>query len=144
MIQPAARSFGNALLRRSEHLGLSPFSLRSSTLTIRSLASLAEEEPYHCSHSLLILGKPGGGKGTISGKILHDFPQFRHVSTGDELRQHVRNGTELGIEAKKYMDGMFLVCVYGYVVLGCFEFGACHEYLSRHTISNSTSYQYSL
>jgi len=57
----------------------------------------------------VILGKPGGGKGTISGKILHDFPQFRHVSTGDELRQHVRNGTELGIEAKKYMDAGALV-----------------------------------
>ena len=58
--------------------------------------------------------KPGGGKGTISGKILHDFPQFRHVSTGDELRQHVRNGTELGIEAKKYMDGTF-----GYAFMVC-------------------------
>ena len=66
---------------------------------------MPEEEPAHCSHSLLILGKPGGGKGTISGKILSDFPQFRHVSTGDELRQHVRNGTALGREAKKYMDG---------------------------------------
>jgi len=53
--------------------------------------------------------EPGGGKGTISGKILHDFPQFRHVSTGDELRQHVRNKTALGIEAKKYMDEGCLV-----------------------------------
>lgn len=72
------------------------------------MASLATTEDAYdqcSSHSLLILGKPGGGKGTISGKILHDFPQFRHVSTGDELRQHVRNGTELGMEAKKYMDG---------------------------------------
>ncbi len=57
-----------------------------------------------CAHSLLILGKPGGGKGTISGKILSDFPQFRHVSTGDQLRQHVRNETKLGLEAKKFMD----------------------------------------
>lgn len=63
----------------------------------------------HCAHSLLILGKPGGGKGTISGKILADFPQFRHVSTGDELRQHVRNQTPLGIEAKKFMDDGCLV-----------------------------------
>ncbi|KAL7467784.1 hypothetical protein ACHAXS_008024, partial [Conticribra weissflogii] len=53
--------------------------------------------------------EPGGGKGTISGKILQDFPQFRHVSTGDELRQHVRNRTPLGIEAKKYMDEGCLV-----------------------------------
>ena len=65
------------------------------------------QQQQQCAHSLLILGKPGGGKGTISGKILRDFPQFRHVSTGDELRQHVRNETPLGKEAKKYMDGAF-------------------------------------
>lgn len=71
-----------------------------------------------CAHSLLILGKPGGGKGTISGKILSDFPQFRHVSTGDQLRQHVRNETQLGLEAKKYMDGeFFFVCKYIYAYL---------------------------
>ncbi len=71
--------------------------------TSRSLGSSSMSSSS--SHSLLILGKPGGGKGTISGKILDDFPQFRHVSTGDELRRHVRNGTVLGMEAKKYMDG---------------------------------------
>ena len=76
--------------------------------TIRSLrlqstmaaSSAAEESP----HFALILGKPGGGKGTISNKILKDFPQFHHVSTGDLLRQHVREGTKLGSEAKNYMD----------------------------------------
>lgn len=59
----------------------------------------AEEE----SRFALILGKPGGGKGTISGKILKDFPQFHHVSTGDLLRSHVRQETKLGLEAAKYM-----------------------------------------
>jgi len=96
---------------------------RSPTTVVRSFASiyhadmedLSHEETSSpsstssssssCAHSLLILGKPGGGKGTISGKILSDFPQFRHVSTGDQLRQHVRNETKLGLEAKKYMDG---------------------------------------
>jgi nucleoside-triphosphate--adenylate kinase len=53
---------------------------------------------------MLILGKPGGGKGTISNKILNDFPIFKHVSTGDLLRQHVRNKTPIGIEAKQHMD----------------------------------------
>jgi len=76
-------------------------------------ATAASSPPSSCAHSLLILGKPGGGKGTISGKILSDFPQFRHVSTGDQLRQHVRNETQLGLEAKKYMDGeFFFVCKY--------------------------------
>ncbi|KAL7454849.1 hypothetical protein ACHAWC_009324 [Mediolabrus comicus] len=75
-----------------------------------SSASPSSSSPSSsCAHSLLILGKPGGGKGTISGKILSDFPQFRHVSTGDQLRQHVRNETQLGLEAKKYMDEGCLV-----------------------------------
>ena len=92
---------GTSLLRRHQ-----PQRLLSSA--IRTLSSAPQEEPLHCSHSLLILGKPGGGKGTISGKILNDFTQFQHVSTGDELRQHVRNGTDLGKEAKTYMDGEFI------------------------------------
>ena len=103
---PATRNIGNAILRRQR------ITTTCTPIAIRSLASLAQEEPQHCQHSLLILGKPGGGKGTISGKILNDFPQFRHVSTGDELRQHVRNGTELGKEAKKYMDGKLLLCAF--------------------------------
>lgn len=120
---PACRSIGASLLlrrrggRSHHHHHLL---LRSSLPVIRTLASVpaattdesssSSSGGHHkCSHSLLILGKPGGGKGTISGKILHDFPQFRHVSTGDELRQHVRNGTELGREAKKYMDEGCLV-----------------------------------
>lgn len=65
--------------------------------------------PEEESHFALILGKPGGGKGTISGKILKDFPQFHHVSTGDLLRAHVREGTDLGKKAKSYMDNGELV-----------------------------------
>jgi len=60
----------------------------------------AEEE----SNFALILGKPGGGKGTISGKILEDFPQFHHVSSGDLLRSHVSNETDIGVEAKRYIE----------------------------------------
>lgn len=58
---------------------------------------------------MLILGKPGGGKGTISKKILSDFTQFEHFSTGDMLRQHVRSETDLGVEAKQYMEQGALV-----------------------------------
>lgn len=57
----------------------------------------------------LILGKPGGGKGTISKKILSDFPEFRHLSTGDVLRRHVREETKIGKEAKTFMDSGKLV-----------------------------------
>jgi nucleoside-triphosphate--adenylate kinase len=56
----------------------------------------------------LIMGPPGGGKGTISKKILKEFP-FHHLSTGDELRAHVQNSTAVGQEAKQYMDSGALV-----------------------------------
>ena len=85
--------------------------------------STSSSSSSSCAHSLLILGKPGGGKGTISGKILSDFPQFRHVSTGDQLRQHVRNETKLGLEAKKYMDGKFQVVVV--IVCLLFHYNIC-------------------
>lgn len=68
------------------------------------MSSLSLAAPEEDCHFALILGKPGGGKGTISGKILKDFPQFHHVSTGDLLRNHVRAGTSLGKAAKGYMD----------------------------------------
>jgi len=68
-----------------------------------SSTPMMEAEAEEESHFALILGKPGGGKGTISGKILQDFPQFHHVSTGDLLRSHVRRETELGLEAATYM-----------------------------------------
>jgi len=50
----------------------------------------------------IILGAPGGGKGTISKKLIADFP-FTHVSTGDVLRKHVADKTPLGIQAKSFM-----------------------------------------
>jgi nucleoside-triphosphate--adenylate kinase len=48
------------------------------------------------------------GKGTVSKRLIKDFG-FHHVSTGDMLRQHVRDGTPLGLKAKDIMDqGMLL------------------------------------
>jgi len=73
------------------------------------MSSMTAQAPDEESHFALILGKPGGGKGTISGKILKDFPQFHHLSTGDLLRSHVREGTKLGKEAKCYMEAGKLV-----------------------------------
>lgn len=80
-------------------------SARNMNMMSRSfMSTMSLSHPEEDSHFLLILGKPGGGKGTISGKILKDFSRFHHVSTGDLLRQHVREQTKIGKEAKSYMD----------------------------------------
>ena len=53
--------------------------------------------------NLIFLGPPGAGKGTQS-KILEERYGFRQISTGDILRANVREGTELGVDAKGFMD----------------------------------------
>lgn len=55
-----------------------------------------------------MLGAPGAGKGT-QAKMIADKYGVPHVSTGDIFRANIKNGTELGIEAKKYMDQGLLV-----------------------------------
>jgi len=57
---------------------------------------------------IIMLGAPGAGKGTQAKKIAERYG-LPHVSTGDIFRANIKNGTELGIEAKKYMDQGMLV-----------------------------------
>lgn len=52
---------------------------------------------------LVLLGPPGAGKGTQASHIANAFA-VPHIATGEIFRQHVRNGTRLGAEAKAYMD----------------------------------------
>ena len=53
--------------------------------------------------NLILLGPPGAGKGTQAERLQDDFP-LAYVATGDILRAAVAQGTDLGKEAKKYMD----------------------------------------
>jgi adenylate kinase len=53
--------------------------------------------------NLILLGPPGSGKGTQGERLQEDF-RLPYYATGDILRAAVRDGTELGREAKEYMD----------------------------------------
>lgn len=57
---------------------------------------------------IIMLGAPGAGKGT-QAQMIADQYHIPHVSTGDIFRANIKNGTELGMEAKKYMDQGLLV-----------------------------------
>lgn len=57
---------------------------------------------------IIMLGAPGAGKGTQAEMICEKY-SLPHISTGDIFRANIKNGTELGKEAKKYMDQGLLV-----------------------------------
>lgn len=53
--------------------------------------------------NIVIFGAPGSGKGTQSDLLIKKYG-FGHISTGDVLRNEIKNGTELGKTAKGYID----------------------------------------
>ncbi|HEX8066580.1 MAG TPA: adenylate kinase [Thermoleophilaceae bacterium] len=58
--------------------------------------------------NLILLGPPGAGKGTQAQRLVEDF-DLPYYATGDILRAAVKEESELGREAKKYMEGGELV-----------------------------------
>jgi len=57
---------------------------------------------------LLLIGPPGGGKGTQAKYLVEKF-SIPQISTGDMLRENIQNGTPLGKEAQKFMmDGQLV------------------------------------
>ena len=57
---------------------------------------------------IIMLGAPWAGKGT-QAKMIAEKYGIPHISTGDIFRSNIKDGTELGMEAKKYMDQGLLV-----------------------------------
>ncbi|WP_099352756.1 adenylate kinase [Fredinandcohnia onubensis] len=53
--------------------------------------------------NLVLMGLPGAGKGTQAEKIVEKY-NIPHISTGDMFRAAIKDGTELGLQAKSFMD----------------------------------------
>ncbi|MDD9792316.1 adenylate kinase [Priestia megaterium] len=53
--------------------------------------------------NLVLMGLPGAGKGTQAEKIVEHY-DIPHISTGDMFRAAIKEGTQLGLKAKSYMD----------------------------------------
>ncbi|KEF36501.1 Adenylate kinase [Schinkia azotoformans MEV2011] len=58
--------------------------------------------------NLVLMGLPGAGKGTQAERIVEKYA-IPHISTGDMFRAAIKEGTELGIKAKSFMDQGALV-----------------------------------
>ncbi len=53
--------------------------------------------------NIILLGAPFSGKGTLARQIVEDFHMVQ-ISTGDLFRENIKNGTEVGLLAKSFMD----------------------------------------
>ena len=53
--------------------------------------------------NLVLMGLPGAGKGTQAEKIVEKY-NIPHISTGDMFRAAIKEGTDLGLQAKSFMD----------------------------------------
>ena len=53
--------------------------------------------------NFMLMGLPGSGKGTQAEKIVDEY-KIPHISTGDIFRAAMKNGTPMGLEAKKFID----------------------------------------
>ena len=58
--------------------------------------------------NIILMGPPGAGKGTQAAMMVKRF-EIPHISTGDMFRQAIRQGTELGLKAKAFMEAGQLV-----------------------------------
>lgn len=59
--------------------------------------------------NIILIGKPGSGKGTMSKLLLEHDKSYVHLSTGDVFRNHIKNQTDLGLEILDVMNSGELV-----------------------------------
>ena len=78
--------------------------------------------------NIVLLGAPGAGKGT-QAEIICDRLHIPQISTGNILRQAIKDGTEMGLKAKSYMDA-------GDLVPDEVIFGILHDRLGQDDCKN--------
>lgn len=76
--------------------------------TVHGDGSVAAQGPWSGTEVVLLMGPPGAGKGTQASLLAEDRNLLK-LSTGDMLRSHVKQGTELGLRAKSLMEEGVLV-----------------------------------
>jgi adenylate kinase len=82
------------------------FATQEQTREIENLKAVSvvlSPEQADYSLDIVLLGPPGAGKGTQAERLCEQF-NLKHVATGDLFRENLRNDTELGKLAKKYMN----------------------------------------
>ena len=67
-----------------------------------------QQEKRVVMKNIVIFGAPGSGKGTQSDLLIKNYG-LGHISTGDVLREEIKNGTELGKTAKGFIDNGQLI-----------------------------------
>lgn len=58
---------------------------------------------------MIVMGAPGSGKGTVTGRLLSKFPQIHSLSTGDVLRREIAQRSELGLKAEAFIKSGELI-----------------------------------
>lgn len=76
--------------------------------SLPSLIQLTSRKAGVSQMRLILLGAPGAGKGTQAVNLSEKL-HIPHISTGDIFRANIREGTELGLKAKSYIDAGNLV-----------------------------------
>lgn len=82
---PARRAFGSSA---SSSKAL-PFSLRPGTGAEKEAVRRPDSSEQGKMVRMIMFGKPGAGKGTLSGRLLKKYNNILSLSTGDMLRQHI-------------------------------------------------------
>lgn len=77
-------------------------------ISLLAIGNMAHSEQSEKAKVIILMGPPGSGKGTQATRVTQAL-HIPHISTGDILRENIKNDTELGRKAKEYMNAGKLV-----------------------------------